>query len=123
MHRCHNCNKTGHVSRDCKEPKAKSAFVVDKAAAPVGEQVQHALVIGSEDEEPRVAARRLPPRGALVDPPRPMTQNVVFGDLVGSEQGSDSPQLVQNLSQEEGISEATLHKWRAQARGTGVTVR
>ena len=30
---------------------------------------------------------------------------------------------LRHLSQEEGISEATLHKWRAQARGTGVTVR
>ena len=26
---------------------------------------------------------------------------------------------LRRLSQEEGISEATLHKWRAQARGTG----
>ncbi len=26
---------------------------------------------------------------------------------------------IRQLSQEEGISEATLHKWRAEARGTG----
>ena len=66
---CFNCNEPGHESRNCKKPRARAAHALERDVSE-GEhgsvpKRQHAMMVGKDDEEPRVVARRLPPRGAV----------------------------------------------------------
>ena len=43
---------------------------------------QHAMMVGQEEDEPRVVVRRLSPRGAVAAPSHPVARQAVFGDYL-----------------------------------------